>query len=202
MLCPNDPPNEPLLPTAEPDKFAHRICAEYVPETWIYPAEDGTSLVAGTALIASARWTLKCLYCSSTRGVKFQCSMTSCCRAYHATCAAAAGVLVETAEDEQGTVSSYQCRYHRPRRPKVTELEDDVAIMEFAGGVKVGETVQARFGASNENDTPFVGTVVENCESEQILVIELATGYVLTWRRVTDCRELFEVAYKWVLPIP
>jgi hypothetical protein len=178
MLCPNDPLNEPLLPTAEPDKFAHRICAEYVPETWIYPAEDGTSLVAGTALIASARWTLKCLYCSSTRGVKFQCSMTTCCRAYHATCAAAAGVLVETGEDEQGQVSSYQCRYHRPRRPKVAELEDDVATMEFAGKVQVGEMVQARFGGSNENDVPFVGTVVENCESEEMVVIELATGYV------------------------
>jgi len=57
-------------------------------------------------------------------------------------------------------------------------LEDDVATMEFARGVKVGDTVHARFGATNENDTPFVGTVVENCESEEILVIELATGYV------------------------
>jgi len=104
--------------------------------------------------------------------------MTTCCRAYHATCAAAAGVLVETGEDEQGAVSSYQCRYHRPRRPKVSELEHDVPTMEFAGNVKVGETVQGRFGASNENDTPFVGTVVENCESERMVVIELATGYV------------------------
>ena len=109
--------------------------------------------------------------------------MTSCCRAYHATCAAAAGVLVEAAEDERGMVSSYQCRYHRPRRPKVANLEEDVPTMEFARDVKLGETVQARFGASGENDVPFVGTVVENCQSEQMILIALATGYVLLSER-------------------
>jgi hypothetical protein len=176
MLCPNDPSREPLVP-AESGKNAHRICAEYIPETWILSSDDGHEVVAGTERITPARWNLKCLYCGSTRGAKFQCSVTQCCRAYHATCAAAAGVLVETAEDEQGFVSSYQCRFHRPKRIPAVYLENDPSIPEFAGKLQQGETVQAKF-AGMENDVPFVGVVVENCESEQVVVIELANGFV------------------------
>lgn len=175
MLCPNDISGEPLLPV-ESDKFAHRVCAEYIPETYIVSTEDGKEVVAGAELITSARWNLKCLYCASTRGAKFQCSVTQCCRAYHATCAAAAGVLVESAVDELGFVSSFQCRFHRPRRPPIKYLEQDENTMEYASKVQLGETIQGRF-AGMETDVPFVGVVVENCVSEQTVVIELANRY-------------------------
>lgn len=155
--------------------MAHRVCAEYIPETWILVNEDGHEVVAGEEVITPARWNLKCLYCSSTRGAKFQCSVTQCCRAYHATCAPAGGVLVETVTDELGLVSSFQCRFHRPRRPPRACLEGDSDISEFAAKLQLGEMIQGRFGGS-ESDVPFVGVVVENCESEQTLVIELANG--------------------------
>lgn len=164
-----------MLPT-EAGKFAHRVCVEYIPETWITSTEDGHEIAAGAEYITPARWNLKCLYCSSTRGAKFQCSVTQCCRSYHATCALAAGILVETAEDEQGIVSSYQCRFHRPKRLPVQYLDQDQSILEFASKLRQGNAVQARF-AGPESDVPFVGIVVENCESEQIIVIELANGY-------------------------
>jgi hypothetical protein len=175
MLCPNDPSREPLLPT-EGGKFAHRVCVDYIPETWIATTEDGYEIAVGAEYIPSARWNLKCLYCSSTRGAKFQCSVTQCYRAYHATCALAAGILVETVEDEQGIVSSYQCRFHRPKRLPVQYLDEDKSIVEFASKVQHGDSIQARF-AGLDHDVPFVGIVVENCESEQIIVIELANGY-------------------------
>jgi len=173
MLCPNSIVGEPLLP-AGADKFAHRICAKYIPETYITTNEDGTEIVSGIDNITPARWNLKCLYCSSTRGAKFQCSATSCCRAYHATCAAAAGVLVETAEDELGFVSSYQCRFHRPKRLAVMYLEQDQSIIEYASKLKLGDTIQARLASAD--NVPFVGTVTENCRSEETVSIELATG--------------------------
>src|SRR6202022_1759373 len=177
MLCPNDPLREPLL-SADSGKYAHRICAEYVPETFILSSEEGYGVVAGTELIPHPRWNLKCVYCHSTRGAKFQCSVTQCFRAYHATCAAAAGVLVETATDEQGLlVSSYQCRFHRPKRLPLSRLEDDQNTIEFASKFLQGETVQARF-TQMDTDIPFVGVVVENCPSEQVVVLELANGYV------------------------
>src|SRR5579859_6612462 len=165
MLCPYDPAGQPLL-CAESGKQVHRICAEYIPETYILASEDGQETVAGTEQITPARWNLKCLYCASTRGAKFQCSITQCVRAYHATCAAAAGVLVETAVDEQGFASSYQCRFHRPKRVPLAYIENDLNIVDFASKLQPGETVQARF-AGMDTDVPFVGVVVENCESEQ-----------------------------------
>jgi len=174
MLCPNSIVGEPLLP-AGADRFVHRICAQYIPETYITANEDGSEIVSGIDKISPARWNLKCLYCSSTRGAKFQCSATSCCRAYHATCATAAGVLVETAEDEFGFVSSYQCRFHRPKRPGVLYLEQDQSIAEYASKLKPNDTIQGRL-ASADNDVPFVGTVTENCRSEETVSIELATG--------------------------
>jgi len=156
-------------------KQAHRICAEYIPETYIQVSEDGQEIVAGEELITPARWNLKCLYCSSTRGAKFQCSVKSCFRAYHATCSLAAGVLVETAVDELGYVSSYQCRFHRPRRIPAMYLEDDPVVNEHAKKLQSGDSIQARF-AGPESEIPFVGVVVENCQSEERVVIELANG--------------------------
>lgn len=132
-------------------------------------------MVVGVEAIEPARWNLKCFYCSSTRGVKFQCSVIQCWRAYHATCAAAAGVLVEIAQDEHGVVSSYQCRFHRPKRAHWSCLEQDQNILDFASKLQPGDMVQGKLGGM-ENDVPFVGNVVENCRSEQIVVIELANG--------------------------
>jgi hypothetical protein len=174
MLCPNSIVGEPLLP-AGADKFVHRICAEYIPETYLTTNEDGTQIVSGIDNITPARWNLKCLYCGSTRGAKFQCSATSCCRAYHATCAAAAGVLVETAEDELGFVCSYQCRFHRPKRPALMYLEQDQNIIEYTSKLKPSDVIQGRL-TSTDHDVPFVGTVTENCRSEETLFVELATG--------------------------
>jgi hypothetical protein len=174
MLCPYDSPQEPLLPTTS-GKQAHRICAEYIPETYIQISEDGQEVVAGEELITPARWGLKCLYCSSTKGAKFQCSVKACVRAYHPTCALAAGVLVETVVDELGYASSYQCRFHRPKRHWPKFLDFDGGILDYAVKLQQGDSIQARFSGP-DNDVPFVGVVVENCESEQMVTIELATG--------------------------
>ena len=84
---------------------------------------------------------------------------------------------METAIDEQGLVSSYQCRFHRPRRVPLAYLEDDHNTVEFATKLQPGDNIQARF-AGMDHDVPFVGMVVENCESEQTVVIELANAYI------------------------
>ena len=77
--------------------------------------------------------------------------------------------------DEQGFVSSYQCRFHRPKRVPAAYIENDLNIVEYASKLQLGETIQARF-AGPDTDVPFVGVVMENCESEQMVVIELANG--------------------------
>ena len=54
-------------------------------------------------------------------------------------------------------------------------IENDFNVVEYASKLQPGETIQARF-AGLDTDVPFVGVVMENCESEQMIVIELANG--------------------------
>jgi PHD-like zinc-binding domain len=174
-LCAADVPREPLLPT-DSGRQAHLICAEYVPETYVTTRDDGTLVVTGIDTITKDRWNLKCVYCGSKKGAKFQCSIPQCVRAYHATCAAAAGVLVETVDDELGRASSYQCRFHRPKRILYSQLENDTETLEFAASLMPGDSVQGKL-PGQETHVPFAGVVVENCQSERVVIIELANGY-------------------------
>ena len=71
-LCPNDITSMELLPTTDGRK-AHRICALYLPETYI-EAVDGKDTVHNISGVHKDRMDLKCLYCRSKRGGCFQCS--------------------------------------------------------------------------------------------------------------------------------
>jgi hypothetical protein len=183
-LCPNDIPSEPLLPTEDGQKV-HRLCALYIPETSIETGE--TEKVVDIKYINKARLDLKCNYCRSKKGACFQCSQKKCTRAYHATCAAAAGVLVEQGETpifgEDGTEYKewgieFSCRFHRSKRDKKFDsdaLGDDNRIRKAALALKVGETCQLQYYRGDI----FAGAVVENRTSEEMLLIDiLPRGYV------------------------
>jgi len=53
---------------------AHRICADYTPETFISKKAEGEETVCNVANIGKDRLELKCNYCRSKRGAVFQCS--------------------------------------------------------------------------------------------------------------------------------
>ena len=81
----------------------------YTPETYFGVDPDtNEEVICNVDGIPKARTDLKCHFCRSKVGACFQCSEKKCVRAYHATCAAAAGVLVETAVntavDENGAL--------------------------------------------------------------------------------------------------
>jgi hypothetical protein len=57
----------------------------------------------------------------------------------------------------------------------VYNLEDDQRVMDYAGRLQPGGAIQARF-ARPDSEIPFVGVVVENCLSEQCVMIELPNG--------------------------
>jgi hypothetical protein len=184
ILCPNDIPSEPLLPTEDGQK-AHRMCALYIPETTIESGE--VELVTDVKYIDKARLDLKCNYCRSKKGACFQCSQKKCTRAYHATCAAAAGVLVEQGEipvfGEDGTEYKdwgieFSCRFHRTKRDKKLDgdvLGDDERIRKAGLELKAGETVQMQYYRGDI----FAGAVVENRRSEEMILIDiLPRGYV------------------------
>ena len=184
ILCPNDIPTEPLLPTEDGQK-AHRLCALYIPETSIESGEK--EIITDVKYIDKARLDLKCNYCRSKKGACFQCSQKKCTRAYHATCAAAAGVLVEQGEvavfGEDGTEYKdwgieFSCRFHRSKRDKKLDgesLGDNELIRKKASELQVGETCQMQYYKSDI----FAGAVVENRKSEETLLLNiLPRGYV------------------------
>jgi hypothetical protein len=180
VLCPNDPKYDVLLPT-DTGKQAHRLCALYTPETYLV-VEDGKEKVCGILNIDKARLDLKCNYCHSKRGSCFQCASKKCTRAFHATCAAAAGVLVDEGPvpiwDEDGTEYycegyDFRCRFHRPRRDKKIDtndaLEETKLVRKYGRGLLKGDVVQALLLS---NDV-FAGAVVENRPSEGCVIIDI-----------------------------
>lgn len=178
-LCPNDFKGMELLETNDGRK-AHRLCATYVPETYI-EVEDGKEKVFNTSRIHKDRLELRCLFCRSKRGACFQCSQKKCARAYHATCAAAAGVFVEDEEvpvfGEDGVeykeqAFEFSCRFHRAKRDKKIDgaaLENDKRIQTAAQSVKVGDICQFQYLKGDI----FAGLVVENRVDEDMLLVDI-----------------------------
>ena len=153
-------------------------------------------MIRDVAQIDRARLEMKCNYCRNKKGSVFQCSQKKCVRAYHATCAAQAGVLVDIglvpvfAEDGTeytDTGIDFRCRIHRGRRGKHVDgeaLEENPLIRKTAQKLPVGEVAQFQY---LQGDI-FAGVIVENRKSEQTLLIEtLPKG------------EHLEVEYKWLL---
>lgn len=185
VLCPNNVIFDKLLPT-DNGKKAHRLCALYTPETYLFE-EHGQEKVYNINGIDKARLDLKCNFCRSKRGACFQCAQRKCTRSYHATCAAAAGVQIDTGLvptfDEDGTEYTcegydFRCRYHRPRRPKNTtgeNLEGNGMLLQYAKSIEKNETIQVRY---LQGDV-FGGVVIENRPSERTVLIDvLPDGYV------------------------
>ncbi|KAG5922189.1 hypothetical protein E4U42_005571 [Claviceps africana] len=197
-LCPNDVARFEVLSTDDGRK-AHRICALYLPETYI-DSVDGKEVICNVASVHKDRLSLRCLFCRSRRGACFQCSHKKCARGYHATCAAAAGVFVEDQDvpvfDENGVeykeqAFEFSCRFHRARRDKkidVQTLEGDSRIRAAAQQLRTGDICQMQFLQGEI----FAGVVVENRQHEETVLIDILPH-----------GDRLEAEWKWlVLPDP
>jgi hypothetical protein len=186
ILCPNDPKFDVLLPT-DNGKQAHRLCALYTPETYVVE-ENGREMVFNVAGIDKGRWELKCNFCRSKKGSVFQCSSKKCARAYHATCAAPAGVQIDVGLvptwGEDGTEYycegyDFRCRFHRPKRSKNLDsdsLEKNSLITIYGKGLKPNSVVQVM----HLDNEIFGATVIENRIDEASCLVEvLPDGYVV-----------------------
>lgn len=210
-LCPNDIPGAEIIPTDDGRK-AHRMCALYVPETYIETV-DGKEIAANVAKIEKARLELKCLYCRSKRGACFQCSQKKCARSYHATCAAAAGVFVEEEEvpvfGEDGTeykeqAFEFSCRFHRTKREKKLDgnaLDGNSRVRKAAAALKKHDVCQLQYYRGDI----FAGVVVENRPDEETLLLDIipngyvAAGHPASRPTLTGNSDRVEVEWKWLL---
>ncbi|KAF2118907.1 hypothetical protein BDV96DRAFT_487608 [Lophiotrema nucula] len=187
VLCPNDVEYDELLPTDNGMK-AHRLCADYTPETYISAKPNET--VCNVANIGKDRLELKCNYCRSKRGAVFQCSQKKCTRAFHATCAVAAGVQVDLGPmptfDEEGTEYFYEgydfrCRFHRPKKRSTKtvdseSLEKDKFISNHAKKLKAKDTVQFQYTGTDSTNQPapvYGGIVIENRPGESTVLVDV-----------------------------
>ncbi|KAI1214297.1 uncharacterized protein F4807DRAFT_120920 [Annulohypoxylon truncatum] len=193
-LCPHDIPGQEVLPTND-GRGAHRICALYGPETWIETVE-GKEIVANVENLSKARLELKCLYCRSKRGACFQCSQKKCARSYHATCAAAAGVMVEEADvpifGEDGTEYKergfeFSCRFHRTKRDKKLNgdvLDECQKTRQAAAALKKDDICQLQYYRGEI----FAGVIVENRIDERTFLVDIIPH-----------GDRVEVEWKWLL---
>ncbi|KAI4649422.1 hypothetical protein J4E93_003740 [Alternaria ventricosa] len=184
ILCPNDVEYDDLLPTDNGMK-AHRICADYTPETYIVNKGD-VETVCNVANIGKDRLELKCNYCRSKRGAVFQCSQKKCTRAFHATCAVAAGVQVDLGPmptfDEEGTEYFYdgydfRCRFHRPKKRNnktvdVEALEKDKFVLAYGKTLKPKDVIQFQY-VGGEMYQIYGAQVVENRPGEQAVLVDV-----------------------------
>ena len=214
VLCPHDPPFEALLPTEE-GKMAHRLCALYIPETYV-TGPEGNEVVAGVKNVDKKRREIRCLACRNKNGAVFQCSQKKCARAYHPTCGSIAGVSVEIGltsfYGEDGTEyqdigMDFRCRFHRAKRPKqpdeailVDTLENHTELYKYANVLQRGDLIQYQMFGSEIRS----GYVLENNESEDSVLIQtMPTRYVALNvhedRALTVHRTTREVPYKYLL---
>lgn len=180
ILCPNDVDYDDLLPTDNGMK-AHRICADYTPETYIL-----NETVCNVANIGKDRLELKCNYCRSKRGAVFQCSQKKCTRAFHATCAVAAGVQVDLGTmqtfDAEGTEYFYdgydfRCRFHRPKKRNnktvdVDALEKNKFILNYGKTLKPKDVIQFQY-VGGEMYQIYGAQIIENRPGEQAVLVDV-----------------------------
>ena len=159
-----------------------RLCAIYTPETYFkWDHEAAREIVANIEEIPKARIDLRCIFCRQKKGSCFQCSAKKCHRAFHATCAAAAGVLVSmvdvqvTGDDGKSyaqTSIDYRCKYHRPKRPKdwsAESAEEDPLIRKFSTALIKDDVIQMQY----ETGDIFAGVVIENRKSEDTVLVQI-----------------------------
>lgn len=213
VLCPNEIPDFEVLPLVGSTQTAHRVCANFVPETYV-----DRGVVYGFNDIPRGRMDLRCVHCRSKRGACVQCSFPKCVRAYHMTCADPAGVLCETTEDpESGQASiEYKCRFHRPRREAKTqlELEADVDVHNFGYSLLPGEICQFQIGglAEQRKLQPFGPRVTANNSSNNCVLNGMVHAGVVKMNNISEesvlvellphRSEALEVSWCWLLPTP
>lgn len=131
IFCPN---MEGAFKQANNTKWAHLLCATWIPEVNI----GNTSVmepIVDVEKVPSNRWTLLCYICNQRMGACIQCSDKRCYQAFHPTCARRAGLQLKM-KSGQGANSLLDksqlrplCDKHVPAEWRL-EHDTDTAITE------------------------------------------------------------------------
>ncbi|OZJ02168.1 hypothetical protein BZG36_05238, partial [Bifiguratus adelaidae] len=173
FLCPNP---DPELPTGD-GGFAHRICADVIPDTCIVSEPDG-DIVLGISAVPRSRFKLRCQLCGQTKGACIQCCKGKCTRSFHGTCIQKAGLKLEKEVFEDGSVL-YEviCPTHDPDIIAKKEVKQEESAKMYR------EKMQAK--------TPVWGRIPGGQYYEGVILDVLP--------KRSSCKILFSDGYKKVI---
>lgn len=106
-----------LKPTTD-GRWAHLVCAIYVPEVFFEDSEGREGINCGGVL--KRRWEKKCYVCESKNGCVIDCSEPKCRLGFHVSCGLKEGLCIEYREGKnRGGVVAAFCRPHTDLWKKV-----------------------------------------------------------------------------------
>lgn len=85
-----------LKPTTDKGKWAHLVCALFVPEAFFSDPEGREGI--DVTKVPARRWKQKCYICKSKNGCAIDCSEPRCPLAFHVTCALKENLCIEYSE--------------------------------------------------------------------------------------------------------
>lgn len=124
VLCPNA--GGALKSTRSGLQWAHLSCAIWIPEIAIENTSDLMEPIKHLHSIPQSRRNLACCVCKRKKGACIQCSVKSCMKAYHVTCAQRSGLVMNCSPSSKGTVTylSY-CPKHSKNKSDTTDNDDE-----------------------------------------------------------------------------
>ncbi|KAL3508809.1 hypothetical protein ACH5RR_028210 [Cinchona calisaya] len=100
-----------LKPTTEDGKWAHVVCAVFVPEVFFSDSEGREGI--DISKVPAKRWKQKCYVCKSKNGCVIDCSEPKCPLAFHVTCGLKEDLSIEYTESRnKSDIVAGFCRSH------------------------------------------------------------------------------------------
>ncbi|CAD5120454.1 DgyrCDS9022 [Dimorphilus gyrociliatus] len=125
VLCPNT--GGALKSTRSGLQWAHLSCAIWIPEIAIENTSDLMEPIKHIQSIPQSRRNLACCICKRKKGACIQCSIKSCVKAYHVTCAQRSGLTMNCTPSSKGTINylSYCPKHSKNKSDLTTDNDDD-----------------------------------------------------------------------------
>ncbi|CAH9090997.1 unnamed protein product [Cuscuta epithymum] len=99
-----------LKPTSD-GKWAHLVCALFVPEVFFTDPEGREGI--DCSKVPKRRWDQKCYICKSRKGCVLDCAEVNCTLAFHVTCGVEQGLCIEYNQGRsKGDIVAGFCRAH------------------------------------------------------------------------------------------
>jgi hypothetical protein len=110
LLCPNE---GGAYKQASSNKWAHLICALWIPECHISNTVF-MEPIEGIESIQKSRWKLLCYICQKRCGAPIQCANRQCFTAFHVTCARKAKLFMKMRGQADSSQFKAFCHRHCP----------------------------------------------------------------------------------------